>query len=124
MKKMKRKKPSALWERLKEATPELEEVERSPYFEGICEVGQGSVSRWRTGKVGLNPTHATAISDDTGFCIQYLRRGNGPKRWDLRGANVNEWTDLLDKMSDERREETLRFARFQAQDSTGSDDKT
>ncbi len=124
MKKMKPKKPSALWGRMKEATPELEEVERTPYFKRICGVAQPTVSRWRRGKTGLNSTHATAISDDTGFCIQYLRRGNGPKRWDLRGAKVSEWTDLLDKMSDERREETLRFARFQAQDSTGSDDKT
>ena len=124
MKKMKPKKPSALWGRLKEATPELEEVERSPYFEGICGVGQGSVSRWRTGKVGLNSTHATAISDDTGFCIQYLRRGNGPKRWNLRPADVDEVAGYLDQLPEKGRAEIVSFAKWKARDYKGNDDKT
>ena len=111
----KRKKPSALWGRLKEATPELEEVERSPYFERICGVGQGSVSRWRTGKVGLNPTHAAAISDDTGFCIQYLCRGNGPKRWNLKPADVDEVAEYMGGLDEKDRAEIVQFAKWKAQ---------
>ena len=124
MKKRKPKKPSALWERMKEATPELEEVERSPYFEGICEVKQGSVSKWRTGKVGLNLTHATAISDDTGLCIQYLIRGNGPKRWNLKPADVEEVAGYLDQADEKGRAEIVSFAKWTVRDETDSDDKT
>ena len=107
---------SELWRRLQEATPDMEEEERSPYFERICDVRQASVSRWRTGKSGLNPNNAKAISLESGFCRQYLTDGNGPKRWDMQPADHLEMSEILDGLDEERRAEILRFARFQAQD--------
>ncbi len=124
MKKRKPKKPSALWERLKEATPELEEVERTPYFKRICEVAQPSVSRWRTGTGGLNLPHAKAISQDTGFCIQYLIDGNGPRRWDTNPVDIDELAEHMDRASEKGRAEIVRFAKWKAEDYTDSDDKT
>ena len=104
------------WKRLQEATSQLEEVERSPYFEKLCKVDQTTVSRWRTGKHVISPRHARSVSKKTGFCVQYLREGNGPRRWDGQAEDHEQWIALLDAMSDQDREETLRFARFRAQD--------
>ncbi len=115
---------SDLWERLREATPELEETERSPYFEKLCGVRQASVSRWRTGKAGLNPTHARAISRDTGFCIQYLSDGNGPKRWNLRPADIDEVAGYLDQLPEKGRAEIVDFAKWKARGYKGSGGKT
>ena len=107
---------SDLWERLQEATPKLREAERSHYFERICGVRQASVSRWRTGKAGLNPTHARAIAEDTGFCIQYLSGGNGPKRWDMRPADIEEVAEYMDQLSEKDRAEIVEFARWKTRD--------
>ncbi len=111
------KKPtSELWDRLQEATPEIEEQQRSPYFERICGVRQASVSRWRTGKAGLNPTHAKAIAEDTGFCMQYLSGGNGPRRWDTRSGDVEEVVGYMDQVDEKSRAEIVEFARWKARD--------
>ena len=120
-----KKKPnSKLWGRLQEATPGMREDERSPYFEEICEVAQPTVSRWRTGTTGLNPTHAGAISLKTGFCRQYLTDGNGPTRWNVKPADELELAEILDGKTERGRAEILRFARFHDQDSTDNGDNT
>lgn len=107
---------SALWRRLQEATPNLKETERSPYLERLCGVNQGSVSRWRTGKTELNTSHARAISEDTGYCAQYLFDGNGPKRWKLGSLDLNALTEILDDLDDTRRAEIVSIARILAKD--------
>ena len=102
-----------LWERLCEATPRLEESERSPYLEKICRVRQSSVSRWRTGKHVLGLANAKAISRKTGFCVQYLIDGTGLRRYDQFSEELR---DALDKMSPEDMAAVVSFAKFQNQD--------
>ena len=104
-----------LWGRLCEATADLEESQRSPYFVKICSVRQSSVSRWRTGEHVLGLANAKSISADTGFCVQYLIDGTGLQRYDLHELSA-ELQAALHKMNSEGREEVLNFPKFLSQD--------
>jgi hypothetical protein len=106
---------SDFWKRLIEATPHLTKTQRSPWLEKLCDVSQASVSRWKRGTHDPSLNHVKTISAATGYCVQWLLEGSGPRRWS--GGNQEDVDDLLrllDGLSEADREEVLRFARFRA----------
>lgn len=105
---------SDLWHRLREATQDIPERKRSGFLEKVCGVRQASVSRWRTGENVLSLRHAKAISEATGYCVQYLLEGTGPKRWQPSNEDIAAIFALLDELDDETREEVLQYAEFRA----------
>ena len=76
-------------------------------------ISHASVFKWKHGK-GVRVAHVVKIGMLTGFCPEWLFTGRGPRRPPSKTT-----TDLmaeLDSLSDEDREEVLRFARFRATD--------
>ena len=75
------KKTSAAWERLKQATGDLDDPGRTKLFVEICLVAESSVSRWRTGENVLSLRSAKRIAKETGYCVEWLMSGKGPKQY-------------------------------------------
>ena len=83
------KEVSEVWLRICEATNQLltddltpakTEAERTRKVMEICNVAQSSCSRWRSGEHVLTLKHAGALAAATGYCVEWLIRGKGPKR--------------------------------------------
>ena len=103
---------SKFWRRLEEATPEMRRQDRSPWLQKLCGVGQSSVSRWKSGQNHPTMENLIAISNATGYCIQWLLTGNGPRRWRQESPDIAKMLDLLESLSEKDRAEILRFAEF------------
>lgn len=107
---------SPFWRRLQEATPHLEESERSPYLERLCGIKQASVSRWRTGENTPSPRHIAVISSATGFEVTYLTTGNGRRRTRIDDPLLSELLAIVDQLPPADRQAILSFAKFRASD--------
>ena len=105
-------KDSDFWLRIVDATPQMKSKDRSPWLQKLCDVGQSTVSRWKSGTNYPTLENALLISGATGYCVQYLLNGGGPQ---LVG-DPDELLDMLAKLSSEDRAEVLRFAMFRALD--------
>lgn len=106
---------SDVWKRLVEATPHLEDRERSRFFQKVCGVKQPSVSRWRTGKNTPSLNNCIDISIATGFCVQWLYTGKGRKHTEPSDDLTDEILSILDSTDPDTRAEILNFARFHKQ---------
>lgn len=104
---------SPFWRRVVEATPELTKEQRSPWLQKLCSVGQSTVSRWKSGENLPTMESVIEISNETGFCVQYLFTGGGPRRWDEpRSPELDQAISVLSSLDDETKQEVLRFAIF------------
>ena len=69
------------WERLNEAFESIGLITQVQIGEAFG-VRQTCVSKWKLGQTSPTLKHIFDISDATGYCIEWLIRGTGPKRYD------------------------------------------
>tara|TARA_B100001123_G_C15308530_1_gene1023519 strand:- start:5 stop:355 length:351 start_codon:yes stop_codon:yes gene_type:complete len=101
-----------IWERIREATADLSESERSKFLQDICGVRQSSVSRWRVGTNDIALEHVKSICARTGFCVAYIMDGTGPARQEQ--PDIDQLMRKFEGLSEEGKERVLEFLEFQA----------
>ena len=76
-----------------------------------------SVNGWATGKHLPSMEYIIMLADWSGMCPEYIWMGRGPRiPAEAMDPDADRMIGLLDGMSEERREEALRYVEFLALD--------
>lgn len=112
---MSRTPPTDVWLRIQEAMRGSGRSSIQSSVAKMLAIAQPSVSEWATGKSRPKGSHYDEISAKTGYTVQWLRTGTGPKKTPPAGSEDEMLTELLGiwaKLSGDSRKALLQHAKL------------
>ena len=110
---------SEFWKRFTLALRESQCSDKQVDIATQFSVAQPSVHKWKTGKNFPEPEKLIEIGHALGVCVEWLYTGRGSMHpVVLPGSTDDDLLSLFRSLSEQDKQEVLRFAQFRGQGST------